>query len=78
MTADKCGIPVVAGPAEATSIGNICSQLIARGELSGISEARELVRRSCEPTVYEPNVGRPDAELEDRVYNEVFLKLIEK
>lgn len=54
LTADACGIPVVAGPVEATSIGNLCMQFIGKGELSGLAEARELVRRSFETTVYEP------------------------
>lgn len=54
LTANACGVPVIAGPIEATSIGNLCMQLIGKGELSGIGEARELVRRSFETTVYEP------------------------
>lgn len=74
LAADVCGIPVVAGPMEATAIGNICSQLIALGELSGVGEARELVRRSTEPVIYEP--GR-DCKKWDTVY-ERFLKLIAK
>lgn len=58
LTANACGIPVVAGPVEATSIGNLCMQLIGKGELSGIGEARELVRRSFETAVYEPTGER--------------------
>ncbi len=58
LSADACGIPVVAGPVEATSIGNLCMQLIGKGELSGLAEARELVRRSFETTVYEPATDR--------------------
>ncbi len=61
IAADVCGIPVVAGPSEATATGNICSQLIAGGELSSVSEARELVSRSTELSVYEPTAeGREE------------------
>ena len=58
LTADACGIPVVAGPVEATSIGNLCMQLVGKGELTGLAEARELVRRSFDTTVYEPATDR--------------------
>ncbi len=43
MTADATGIPVVAGPIEATVIGNAIVQLIALGELKDLREARQLV-----------------------------------
>lgn len=58
LTADACGIPVAAGPVEATSIGNLCMQLVGKGELTGLAEARELVRRSFDTTVYEPTADR--------------------
>ena len=54
MTANALGIPVWAGPVEATAMGNILVQTMAAGELSGIAEIREVVRRSVQPTVYEP------------------------
>ena len=44
----------MAGPAEATLIGNLLVQAIALGELSSVAEGRELVRRSFAPTTYEP------------------------
>jgi len=46
LTAESCGLPVYAGPAEGTALGNILSQMIAFGELSGPEAAREAVRRS--------------------------------
>lgn len=46
LTAERTGLPVVAGPVEATAIGNILVQAVAGGEISGLGEARELVRRS--------------------------------
>lgn len=54
MTADAAGLPVTAGPVEATSVGNILSQLISDGEVSGIKEARQLVAESFEMQKYEP------------------------
>lgn len=46
FTADALGIPVFAGPAEATAAGNIVIQAIALGHLSSLQEARELIRAS--------------------------------
>ena len=57
-TAEACGLPVLAGPAEATEVGNIVVQAIALGELQSLHEGRELVRASFVPTVYEPVAGR--------------------
>lgn len=54
FTASAAGVPVLAGPAEATTIGNLAAQAIALGELSSLEEARELVRASFEPEEYEP------------------------
>jgi sugar (pentulose or hexulose) kinase len=54
MTADALGRQVVAGPVEATVIGNAIVQLIALGEIAGVEEARDMLRRSVETQVYEP------------------------
>ena len=53
ITADICGLPVVAGPTEATAVGNIAVQLMAAEKMSA-AEARELVRRSFPTSVFEP------------------------
>jgi rhamnulokinase len=53
-TADATGLPVLAGPAEATEMGNLLVQALALGELSSLAEAREVVRASAVPTMYEP------------------------
>jgi len=58
MTADACGREVVAGPVEATAIGNLLAQLIGSGSVSSVNEAREIVRRSFPTQSYHPN--RPD------------------
>jgi rhamnulokinase len=53
-TSSAAGRPVLAGPAEATLLGNLLVQLIAIGEIGSLGEGRELVRRSFAPEVYEP------------------------
>ncbi|HVA48795.1 MAG TPA: rhamnulokinase family protein [Pirellulales bacterium] len=53
-TADACGRPVVAGPVEATAIGNVLMQAIASGAIGSIGEAREIVRRSFPIARYGP------------------------
>ncbi|MBN1452868.1 MAG: rhamnulokinase [Anaerolineales bacterium] len=58
FTADATGCEVIAGPVEATAIGNILLQAIALGELSSLEEGRALVRRSFDVTIYKPN-NRP-------------------
>lgn len=57
VLADATGRPVVAGPAEATAVGNILVQLIGRGELAGLDEAREVVARTFATVTYEPSDG---------------------
>jgi rhamnulokinase len=55
LTAEATGLPVVAGPVEATAIGNVLVQARAHGLVSGDLEAlRALVARSFPVTRYEP------------------------
>lgn len=54
FTADACGIPVTAGPVEATAIGNAALQAVAIGDLSSLEEARQIIRRSFDVETYEP------------------------
>ena len=54
LTADACGRTVLAGPIEATVLGNIALQLIAAGEVKDLAEARALIRASSDITAYEP------------------------
>ena len=59
FTANAIGRTVYAGPVEATAIGNLCCQLIALGEVSGIDQAREVVRNSFPIEIYQPeDTGR--------------------
>lgn len=55
LTADACEVPVLAGPVEATALGNVLIQARARGLLSGDLETlRALVRATQDVRRYEP------------------------
>jgi rhamnulokinase len=54
MTADACDRTVIAGPVEATAIGNLLMQMMGTGRLTSIHEARSLVRASFETNCYTP------------------------
>lgn len=54
LTADCLARPVIAGPVEATAIGNLLMQALALGDLTSLEEARALVRRSFEVESYLP------------------------
>ena len=55
FAADASHKTVVAGPVEATALGNIAMQLIASGEISDVWEARRIIRSSCDAKEYKPN-----------------------
>jgi rhamnulokinase len=57
FTADACHRPVLAGPVEATAIGNILIQAVGLGILGSLSEAREVVRNSFEVKTYTPQAS---------------------
>ena len=46
LTADACGLPVLAGPSEATALGNILAQLVASGAVADWAQARAVSRAS--------------------------------
>ena len=58
MTADACGIPVAAGPEEATAIGNLMMQAIAVGEVADLKQARQIIAASFDLKKYEPTADR--------------------
>lgn len=66
MTADACNRRVVAGPSEATAIGNLMMQCVAKGDVGSIAEAREVVRNSFAVETYEPQTPAPWDEAFDR------------
>ncbi|MFD8420745.1 rhamnulokinase family protein [Streptomyces sp. NPDC059668] len=54
LTADACGLPVVAGPAEAAALGNVLVQARARGLVGDRASMRRLVARTQPLRRYEP------------------------
>ena len=55
LTADLLRRPVLAGPVEATALGNVLVQARAVGELGSLAEMRAVAAASAEPVVYEPS-----------------------
>lgn len=53
-TADALGIEVVAGPVEATSCGNVITQMIGTGHLADFAAGRDLIRRSFDFRTFTP------------------------
>jgi rhamnulokinase len=55
LTADACGLPVLAGPVEATALGNVLVQARALGAVGGdLAQLRSLIRVSEQVVRYEP------------------------
>jgi rhamnulokinase len=65
LTADVTRRAVFAGPAEAAALGNVLVQLHAFGDVASLEEMREIVRRSAEVRVFEPD---PAADAWDALY----------
>jgi sugar (pentulose or hexulose) kinase len=55
FTADATGRTVVAGPAEATALGNIAMQMLATGAVGSLAEARQVIDRSFPTERFEPS-----------------------
>ena len=54
MTANACGVTVLAGPQEATAIGNIMLQAKARGRVNGMADMRKVIAESIQLEHFEP------------------------
>jgi rhamnulokinase len=59
FAADATGLPVYAGPVEATAIGNLLVQAMALGKIGSHRELRDIVKRSFPLTSYEPQHSGP-------------------
>jgi rhamnulokinase len=62
LTADLTERPVLAGPIEATAVGNLLVQAWAAGELGSLDDLRTVVRQSTPPRVFEPRPVRHEAQ----------------
>jgi rhamnulokinase len=65
-TASASGLPVTAGPAEATAIGNVLVQAIAEGRLATLRCARAHIREHVSARSFTPEPTRADASLARR------------
>jgi rhamnulokinase len=54
FTADATARRVIAGPSEATALGNLAMQMLATGEASSLADARAMIDRSFPTEVFEP------------------------
>lgn len=54
FTADATGRRVLAGPAEATALGNVAIQILATGEASSLQDVRAIIDRSFPTEIFEP------------------------
>ena len=60
LTADACQRPVLAGPVEATVLGNVLMQARAASEIGSLAEMRAVVRKSSEMRAFEPRTGKAE------------------
>ncbi|XGI78925.1 FGGY-family carbohydrate kinase [Enterobacter hormaechei] len=60
LCADACGIRVIAGPVEASTLGNIGIQLMTLDELNNVDDFRQVVSTTANLTTFTPN---PDSEI---------------
>ena len=56
-TADATGLPVIAGPAEGTALGNTLVQIRAAGGVDSLADMRSIVAKSVELKTYMPNAS---------------------
>ena len=71
MTADACNVQVLAGPTEATVMGNVAVQLMSDGSVENIGQARKIVAESSELKTFEPK----DTDKWAKAYED-FLKVV--
>ncbi len=61
LTADACGVPVLAGPVEATALGNVLVQARAHGaDLPDLAAMRALLRATQDLVRYDPDTDHDD------------------
>lgn len=69
LTANVCGRKVIAGPVEATVMGNIALQLMALGKIKDLKQARQIIANSEQIAVYTPQ--------NQEKWNDIYLKVKE-
>jgi rhamnulokinase len=76
-TADASGLPVHAGPHEATLLGNLLVQAMSLDEIASLAEARRVVTASVAQTTYEPRESAAWREARERFAAAVALPTLE-
>ena len=66
FTANACNRPVIAGPTEATALGNVLVQARAAGDIGDLTAIRDVVRASSDLTTFEPT--------DTQSWNEIYTK----
>lgn len=74
MTADATGRRVVAGPVEATAMGNIAVQFMALGDIKGLDGVRKTIKASAETCEYLPS-GNADWDAAFEVFKKTCLNV---
>jgi len=69
FTADATQCTCLTGPVEATALGNVVMQGIALGHIESLEYARNLVRKSFPPLVYQPG--------ESKEWDQAYMRLLE-
>ena len=64
LTANSTGIQVMAGPTEATAIGNLMTQAKGIGVVNSLYEMRKIIKDSCSPKIFNPD----NSDIWDRTY----------
>lgn len=64
LCADAAELPVIAGPVEASALGNLSAQMIALGAIGNLTEAREMICASFQMDQYFPRAAVPMRVLE--------------
>jgi rhamnulokinase len=68
MTADACGVNVIAGPAEAAVAGNLGLQALASGRLDSVNDLHRLIKKFFPGPTYSPlNAGMWDSHAKKRI-----------
>lgn len=67
MTASATGMTVIAGPAEASAMGNILAQFEVAGVITSDRQRHEIVRASFPPSTYSPSSQEPWLAMESRL-----------
>jgi rhamnulokinase len=68
ITAATMQRPVICGPVEATAIGNVLTQAMGCGELSGLEQIRKVVTRSFVLETFEPDDAESDLVCADEIF----------